>query len=77
MDPISGVGLGIGFRFYTAQRQYTEFQDVWETAVEEGGTANYENFGTNVLKYTRDGMSYIDSRGKTVWMASYEMKNPA
>ena len=74
---VLAVGLGIGFRFYTAQRQYTEFQDVWETAVEEGGTANYENFGTNVLKYTRDGMSYIDSRGNTVWMASYEMKNPA
>ena len=71
------IGLAVGFRFYLTQRQYTEYQVVWETAVEEGGTASYENFGTNVLKYTRDGMSYVDSRGNTVWMTSYEMKNPA
>lgn len=73
----AAVGMAFGFRYYLAQRLYTEYQVVWETPVEEGATAKYENFGTNVLKYTRDGMSYVDSKGNTVWMTSYEMKNPA
>lgn len=30
----------------------------------------------NVLKVTRDGASYIDNKGKTIWTESYEMKNP-
>lgn len=36
----------------------------------------YESFGNNVLKVTRDGASYIDNKGKTIWTESYEMKNP-
>lgn len=70
-------GLGYGAYFYMNERVYTQFVAVWEIPVEEGGTAKYESFGTNVLKYTRDGMSYINAKGETVWMTSYEMKNPA
>ncbi len=69
--------LAAGGRYYFKGRQYTEYQVVWETALEEGGTVGYKSFGTNVLKYTKDGISYIDNQGKTVWMQSYEMKNPA
>ncbi len=36
----------------------------------------YKSFGNNVLKYTRDGASYIDNRGENVWTESYEMKTP-
>ena len=34
------------------------------------------NFGKNVLKYTKDGASYIDNKGKTVWVQTFEMKTP-
>ena len=33
-------------------------------------------FGDGVIKYTKDGASYIDSRGKAIWIQSYEMKSP-
>ena len=33
-------------------------------------------FGDNVIKYTKDGASYIDASGKTIWTQSYEMKTP-
>ena len=29
-----------------------------------------------MLKYTKDGASYIDNKGKTIWTESYEMKSP-
>ena len=31
--------------------------------------ANYIEFGDNVLKYTPDGVSYINSKGEVVWTA--------
>ena len=29
-----------------------------------------------MIKYTKDGASYIDASGKTIWTQSYEMKTP-
>uniref|UniRef100_UPI0026227D86 DUF5711 family protein n=1 Tax=Helicobacter sp. UBA3407 TaxID=1946588 RepID=UPI0026227D86 len=36
----------------------------------------YETFGTNLLRYSKDGASYIDAAGKDVWVQSYEMRSP-
>lgn len=45
-------------------------------AVAESSFVNYEPFGDNMIRYTKDGASYIDATGKTIWTQSYEMKNP-
>ena len=48
-----------------------------EAAVKgEGSFCEYVDFGDGVIKYTKDGASYIDGRGKTIWIQSYEMKSP-
>ncbi len=51
---------------------------VWERQMEqtEGTFTGYVSFGENVLKYTRDGASYIDASGKDIWIQSYEMNAP-
>lgn len=36
----------------------------------------YAYFGENMIRYTKDGASYIDGAGKTVWTQSFEMKTP-
>lgn len=72
--------------------RYTETADSQESGGEEGteesaegdSTArvaessfvSYEIFGDNMIKYTKDGASYIDASGKTVWTQGYEMKTP-
>ncbi len=38
--------------------------------------ANYIEFGDNVLKYTPDGVSYINSKGEVVWTAGEDFKVP-
>lgn len=50
----------------------------WEREIpaNENGYTTYERFGDNVLRVTRDGASYLDVNGKTVWSLSYELKNP-
>lgn len=39
-------------------------------------TADYLQFGGNLLKYTPDGVSYINTNGDTVWTAGVDMKRP-
>lgn len=62
--------------YYQRNYQYTSFETAWQIEINEGSLVGYESFGSNVLKYTKDGASYIDNRGKNIWTESYEMKSP-
>ncbi len=44
--------------------------------VSETSFVNFIYFGDNMLKYTKDGATYIDATGKTIWTESYEMRSP-
>lgn len=71
---------------YDRYHHFTDFQVMWEksftneaqeAAVQgEGSYCEYRDFGDGVLKFTKDGASYIDAQGKAVWVQSYEMKAP-
>lgn len=61
---------------YQRNYRFTSYEVVWETEINEGSLVEYETFGSNVLKVTKDGVSYIDNKGETMWTESYEMKNP-
>lgn len=65
-----------GWFLYQRNYCYTSYETSWEIPVNEGSLVGYESFGSNVLKYTKDGASYIDNRGKNIWTESYEMKAP-
>lgn len=67
---------GAGVFYYRRNHHFTSYETVWEETLNEGSLVGYRSLGTNVLKYTRDGASYVDDRGKTVWTESYEMKSP-
>lgn len=44
--------------------------------VSDSGFVKFAYFGENMIKYTKDGATYIDASGKNVWTQSYEMKTP-
>lgn len=69
-------GAGGGLYYYQRNYQYVSYETAWQSDMNEGSLVGYESFGNNVLKYTKDGASYLDNHGKTVWTESYEMKNP-
>ncbi|MCD8084074.1 MAG: DUF5711 family protein [Clostridiales bacterium] len=69
----AGVG---GWFYYRRNYQYTSFETSWQVDLNEGSLVSYEAYGTNILKVTKDGASYMDNKGKPVWTDSYEMKNP-
>lgn len=45
-------------------------------SVSEGSFVKFAPFGENMIKYTKDGATYIDASGKNIWTQSYEMKTP-
>ena len=58
------------------QKQYIEYEVRWEQELAEGSFASYVRYGTNVIKYSRDGASYINDKGEAVWSEAYEMRSP-
>lgn len=68
----------VGFIIYSfANRSFNSFQVIKQTPREDSNTVRYIRHGSNLLKYSRDGASGIDSKGKILWNGSFEMKNPA
>ena len=76
------LGALVAGAIYMMKRPYTGFSQNWrnsftgENGVSESDYEDYEIFGDGFLKVTRDGATYIDSSGKTIWNQSYEMSSP-
>lgn len=76
------LGALVAGAIYMMKRPYTGFSQNWrnsftgENSVSESDYEDYEIFGDGFLKVTRDGATYIDSSGKTIWNQSYEMNSP-
>ncbi len=70
--------LAAGFIYYKNNHAYTGYTVAWEKEISasESSTTEFVAFGDNVLKYTKDGASYIDRSGNAVWSMSYELKSP-
>ena len=70
-------GLAASFYWYQRYYQYESMIIGWERQLDrEGNFTAYEKFGSNLLRYSKDGASYINAEGKDVWVQSYEMKSP-
>ena len=70
-------GLAASFYWYQRYYQYESMSIGWERQLDrEGNFTAYEKFGSNLLRYSKDGASYINAEGKDVWVQSYEMKSP-
>ncbi|MBQ9233984.1 MAG: hypothetical protein IJ167_08130 [Lachnospiraceae bacterium] len=57
-------------------KEYKGYRVISKTEVNYENTASYIRFSGNLLKYTPDGVSYINKNGDTVWSAGINMKMP-
>ena len=82
---LAAIGAGLFLR-YENYHQFTAYEVMWEKNLEgenqeaaakgEGSFCQYVDFADGVLKYTKDGASYIDSQGKAIWIQSTETLQP-
>lgn len=67
---------------YWTERTYHDYSVSWSQsftangAAAEADYADYALYGGGMLKLTRDGASFINASGKTVWNQAYEMRSP-
>lgn len=68
------AGTGIYYSF--SHRAYNDYDVVAEYEIDNNSSMEYLAYGDNYIKYSKDGVSYVDSGNHTVWMESYAMKMP-
>lgn len=66
----AAVFLLIYMQTYTSVRVSETYAS---TGTEDG---NYRQFADGVLKYSRDGISYLNKKGEEQWNQPYQIKNP-
>jgi hypothetical protein len=57
-------------------KTYTQYFVLSTHEWEEESATNYVEFGTNILKYSNDGASYLNAKNEIVWNESFEMEQP-
>ena len=70
------VVAAIGLAVVSLNMEYVGYRVITETETNYENTASYIHFCNNLLKYTPDGVSYINKNGDTVWSAGINMKMP-
>ncbi len=57
-------------------KNYTSFQVLHSTERNDSDSAQYERYGTDVIRYSRDGAMAMDGAGNLLWNGTFEMKDP-
>lgn len=57
-------------------KEYEGFEVVNEISREESMMSQYKQLGENILRCSRDGAAYINTKGKTIWDLTFEIQNP-
>ena len=65
-----------GIYIFSQMRSYNGIKVVKSAETVYEANAQYLEFGANLLRYTPDGVSYIDSNGDTVWTSGNDFRVP-
>ena len=72
-DPENPASEGAGS---DSQGEQLAFGGLTESAGAGSQFVQYIPFGENMIRYTKDGATYLDASGNNVWTVSYEMRTP-
>ena len=67
---------GVVFVVYTHMRSFNSIKELRSADTVFEANADYLEFGDHLLRYTPDGVSYIDGNGDTVWTSGNDFKVP-
>lgn len=71
---LAAVGLGVYIFFNSLT--YNTFETLSSVETTDVNTVTYKPYLDNVVKYSKDGISYISKNGQIKWTVSYAMKMP-
>lgn len=70
------LAVSIGIYLLINLQTYTSVRTVDTYPVSGAASNEYKQFADGVLKYSRDGISYLDQKGSEVWNQAYQIHNP-
>ncbi len=70
------VLLVLVIRAFIAYGSYNAYEVVEETGVQNASMIDYINYQDSLLKYSKDGATYVDEKGEAVWNETFAMKMP-
>ncbi len=69
------IGIA-GIYIYLQTRTYSEYTVLKSAEREDSPGTQFEIFHGNILKYSKDGASFVDENNKLIWNQTYEMQSP-
>ena len=69
------IGIA-GVYIYLQTRTYSEYTVLKSVEREDSPGTQFEIFHGNILKYSKDGASFVDENNKLIWNQTYEMQSP-
>lgn len=63
-------------RAIIAYSSYNAYEVVEETGVQNSSMIDYISYQDSLLKYSKDGATYVDEKGESVWNETFAMKMP-
>jgi len=74
---VGGVLLGfLAFYIVNRTREYNDFEVLSETPGNDATRMTYEAYNDSLIKYSQEGITYLDKDGQAIWVESYKMKQP-
>ena len=65
-----------GIRYYVNNRSFSAYSIASSAERKDTLTTKYAKFGENILKYSRDGVSYTDEKNSLLYSITYTMQEP-
>lgn len=73
---IAAFMILIGSYFLIVYQEYNEVRILNSYDDRGAGNSNYVSFADGVLRYSKDGIAYLDQKGKEQWNQPCQMQNP-
>lgn len=66
----------VAIYFVVSASNYNSYEVIEETSVKNAAVVDYIPYRKSLLKYSKDGATYVDEKDRTVWNETYAMKMP-
>ena len=80
MGPIVLIFVAVlilaGVYVQTSDKNYNSYEVIEDTGVQNTAVADYIPYQNALLKYSKDGATYVDERGNAIWNETFAMKMP-
>lgn len=73
---VLGMIVAGSLYFLYETKSYGDFQVLGSTERQDSAGTSFQEFHGNILKYSNDGIFYIDSQNRLIWNQTYEMQSP-